>query len=96
MAAAFEDLHDATLVHVDFTWETGVVDIRLRTALNPAFLLRIINATALHATRYFEWGPSAQVNTVTVSEESFDIEMQSGDTIRITGNINTPLKIEAN
>ena len=95
MASAFEYLHDATLVHVDFIWETGVVDIHLRTNSNPAFLLRIINATAFHATRDFKWGPSAQVNTVTVSEESFAIEMQSGDNIKITGKINTPLKIEA-
>ncbi|WP_152560050.1 hypothetical protein [Hymenobacter sp. IS2118] len=96
MTSVLEDLHDATLVNVDFIWVTGIVDIHLRTASNPVFLLRIINATALHATRDFEWGPSAQVNAVTVSEESFAIEMQSGDVIRITGNINTPLKIEAN
>ena len=90
MVSSFEDLHDATLVHVNFIWETGVVDLRLRTCSNPDFLLRIVKVTAFDSTRDFGWGPSVQVNTVTVSEESVIIEMQSGDLIRIVGHIDAP------
>ncbi|GGF00796.1 hypothetical protein GCM10011383_09520 [Hymenobacter cavernae] len=87
MGPLLEDLHDATLVHVNFTWETGVVDFHLRTYLNPSFLLRITKVTSFHATRDFEWGPSSQVNTVITSEKTVVIEMQSGDIIRIIGHV---------
>ena len=87
IAPSFDDLHDATLVTVNFTWKTGEIDIHLRTASNPDFHLNILNATAFHATRNFEWGLSEQINSVTVSEKSVVIELQSGDTIKVIGHV---------
>ncbi|SFQ78914.1 hypothetical protein [Hymenobacter arizonensis] len=78
-------LHDATLVRLDLAWESGEVTFHLRTGNNPSFRLRVVDVTALTATRHFEWGPSASVNTVTLSGEAVVVEMQSGDVISVTG-----------
>lgn len=78
-------LHDATLVDLDLVWERGEVTFHLRTGTNPSFELRVVDVTALTATRHFEWGPSAAINTVTISTAAVMIEMQSGDVITVTG-----------
>lgn len=51
--------------------------------------------TALTATRTFEWGPSESVNTVTVSDEAVVVEMQSGDTITVTGRLKPKVEAES-
>ena len=81
-------LHDATLVRLELAWESGEVTFHLRTGNNPNFRLRVVEVTALTATRHFEWGPSASVNTVTVSNDAVVMEMQSGDAITVTGRYN--------
>ena len=58
MASSFEDFHDAILVQVNFTWKTGEINIHLRTASNPDFLVTVSSVTDFHATRNFEWVPS--------------------------------------
>ncbi|MBT2559243.1 hypothetical protein J7E24_15750 [Hymenobacter sp. ISL-91] len=78
-------LHDATLVSLELAWGDGEVIFYLRTGNNPDFRLTVREVTAVTATRNFEWGPSGSVNTVTVSEQAVIVEMQSGDTITITG-----------
>lgn len=81
-------LHDATLIRLELAWEAGEVTFYLRTGNNSNFQLRVVEVTALTATRNFEWGPSASVNTVTVAHDAVVVEMQSGDTITVTGRCN--------
>lgn len=81
-------LHDATLLSLELAWEVGEVTFHLRTSSNPGFQLRVVEVTAVTATRNFEWGPSASVNTVTVAHDAVVVEMQSGDTITVTGRCN--------
>lgn len=80
-------LHDATLVRLELAWGAGVATLHLRTGNNPNFQLTVGEVTAVTATRTFEWGPTASVNTVAVTEEAVVVEMQSGDTIIITGRL---------
>jgi hypothetical protein len=82
-------LHDATLVRFELAWETGEVIFHFRTWNNPILSLKVVQVTAITATRTFEWGPSEGVNSVTVSAESVVLEMQSGDVITVTGRLNT-------
>jgi hypothetical protein len=81
-------LHDATLMYFDLAWESGEVTFHLRTANHPRVELRVVDVTALTATRQFEWGPSASVNTVTISTDMVVLEMQSGDVLTVTGRCN--------
>jgi hypothetical protein len=81
-------LHDATLMYFNMAWESGEVTFHLRTANNPRVELRVVDVTALTATRRFEWGPSASVNTVTISTDRVVLEMQSGDVMTVTGRGN--------
>ena len=85
-------LHDATLVRLELAWEIGEATFHLRTGDNLGFRLRVVDVTALTATRHFEWGPSASVNTVTVSADAVVVEMQSGDAITVTGRFNAGIE----
>ena len=90
MSFLFESLHDATLVSTEFIWQTGSVNILLRTSTNPDFKLRVTEVKAFQVTRNFDWGPSEQLNDIKISEELVSIEMQSGDIIQIQGRISIP------
>ena len=96
MSEPFEpySLHDATLVRLELAWEAGEVTFHLRTFNNPGLRLTVEEVTALAATRNFEWGPSESVNTVTVSDEAVVVEMQSGDTITVTGRLKAKAEAE--
>ncbi len=84
----WEDLHDATLLSVDLSWETGVLSIRVRrgTAGVEACLITGRETTSVTCLRQHPWGASASINEVRGpigdgQNKRIQIEMQSGDVI---------------
>ncbi|MET3915651.1 hypothetical protein ABID97_002433 [Variovorax sp. OAS795] len=82
-------LHDWTLVRVDFEWKSGQVTIELEDSTLTRRVLVAEAVQELRVPKMNEWGPSVSVNEVTEGEASsghgkiLNIEMQSGDVIRI-------------
>lgn len=77
-------IHDATLHSVEFRWADGIVLFQLSQVGAPAGMLIFTGVTSLHMTRNMEWGPSVSINSVReISRYSFELEMQSGDNIRV-------------
>lgn len=81
------DLHDATLVSVEFEWASGsCVAAFAGSPFGPkgSFRLRWKNVTELHIPRLQGWGPS--VSVLSASESSpgnFELQLQSGDLITL-------------
>lgn len=84
-------LHDATLEAVELQWSSGEVVLRIRTG-EPMQPLRVIVASGvrrLGCDREIPWDMSASINAVrgpvatSDGEAVLEIEMQSGDLIRI-------------
>ncbi len=89
-ALAWDRLHDAVLVELRSSWESGDVIIRLRTGLSSAPVASVVGVSARRVewSRTQPWGPSASVNAVrgpspTSDREAsrLEIELQSGDTL---------------
>jgi hypothetical protein len=86
----FLDLHDATLTQVTCDWGEGTCTAVFRrwnpTTRQPQFVeLRWEGVTDLVIPRAQPWGPSASVNTTTFDgAKVHEIEMQSGDRIKVT------------
>ena len=84
------ELHDATLESLELRWSSGeaVMQIRTGDASHPQ---RVVVASAvrrLGCDRHMPWGFSVSINEVrgpTAAGDAFilEIEMQSGDLIRI-------------
>ena len=87
---AWDDLHDAILLDIDSSWDSGEITIRLRTGLSEAREAKIkgVGGRLIEWPRRHPWGPSIYVNTVRGPTPTSDgassrleSEMQSGDTI---------------
>lgn len=77
-------IHDAVLTTIYVSWESARCDLRLRPVGLPPHLLVFEGFTKIELPRYESWGPSSSVNAVRqLQGEMFEIELQSGDTIRI-------------
>jgi len=84
MAFTSLPLHDALLAFVDISWETARCELRLRPIGMPTHFLRFDGFKHLEFPRRESWGPSASINTLAQPQEGlFEIELQSGDIIRI-------------
>jgi hypothetical protein len=87
---SWSQLHDATLVRLEFRWEDGCTTVYLRTGV-PSFTEAQIVATGgwrIECPRLHPWGPSISVNEIrgpmNLPDEQgsrLEIEMQSGDVI---------------
>ena len=78
--------HDATLLDAQLDWATGGTKLRLRLcARDPTVAtLRFDGVSDFSWPRRFPWGKSNSVNDVRCPiDGSIEIEMQSGDVIRI-------------
>ena len=80
------DLHDATLLSIQFEWKTGscVADFSGVRGPRGRCRLRWTNVSDLHVPRTQEWGPS--VSVLAASEPSpgrFELQLQSGDLITL-------------
>lgn len=87
----WNELHDATLESIELRWASGEAVMRIRTsdATHPQ---RVVVASAVrrvNCDRQMPWGLSVSINevrgpTATGDDVSvLEIEMQSGDLIRI-------------
>lgn len=77
-------LHDALLAFVYISWEAARCDLRLHPVSLPTHLLVFEGFTHIELPRGESWGPSASINTLAqLPEGVFEIELQSGDVIRI-------------
>jgi hypothetical protein len=77
-------LHDALLAAIYISWEAARCDLRLRPVGLPSHLLVFEGFTNIELPRRESWGPSSSVNSLAQPQEGlFEIELQSGDTIRI-------------
>lgn len=86
----WERLHDATLVGLESSWESGEIIVKLKTGLAsaPTAELKGFSGRLVQWPRKHPWGPSVSINEVrgpTLAQEDntlrLEIEMQSGDTI---------------
>ena len=81
-------MHDWTLLSLRIDWESGEVSILIRGPKSENEILAS-GALEIHIPRALPWGRSVSINAVagpTIVENglsSLDIEMQSGDTIKI-------------
>lgn len=77
-------LHDALLAAIYIRWEDARCDLRLRPVGLPSHLLVFEGFTNIELPRRESWGQSSSVNSLMQPHEGlFEIELQSGDTIRI-------------
>jgi hypothetical protein len=83
-------MHDATLESLTFSWEEGLVLLRLSTGVNGTgvVILEATDVKGIVCPRLFPWGPSDSVNEAKVQSRTagvyLTIEMQSGDLLEIT------------
>lgn len=84
-------LHDATLESIELHWSSGEAFLRIRTG-DPVHPQRVVLASAVRRVSYdrqMPWGASVSLNAVrgpaAAADGAFvlEIEMQSGDLIRI-------------
>lgn len=91
MSSKIEDyyLHDAILERIDYKWSQKTVVLELKAFLsgleNPAVKCNLLfyNVQSLSIPHKSPWGDSSQINSVKTENETFHIEMQSGDIIII-------------
>ena len=77
-------LHDAVLAAIYVSWEAGRCDLSLRPVDLPPHLLIFEGFSNIELPRRESWGPSSSVNSIRQLQEGlFEIELQSGDTLRI-------------
>jgi hypothetical protein len=77
-------LHDALLAFIYISWEAARCDLRLSPVGLPSHLLVFEGFTNIELPRRESWGSSSSINALAQPHEGlFEIELQSGDTIRI-------------
>lgn len=77
-------IHDATVSAVCINWKAARCDIRLLPVGLPPHMLVFEGFTHIELPRRESWGPSSSVNSSTeLKAGHFEIELQSGDTLRI-------------
>ena len=86
LAATLASLHDATLLDLEVDWVQARVVVFVRLHQRRArFTLE--NVSHIECPRAEPWGPSASINAARATAGGLEIEMQSGDTIRIVGEL---------
>ncbi|MFT3706053.1 MAG: hypothetical protein QM817_00160 [Archangium sp.] len=88
---SWAELHDATLESMELRWRSGEAVLRIRTG-DPAHPQCVVVASAVRrfvCDRQLPWGFSVSINEVRgpvaagESASVLEVEMQSGDLIRI-------------
>ena len=77
------DLHDATLVDIEVDWEDGTCLLNFRTQERPNCALLFSGFSNIAVPRQLSWGMSSSVLAVKNTNNVYEVEMQSGDTIRV-------------
>jgi hypothetical protein len=82
-------MHDWTLLSIRVEWEAGRAELIFSAHLRDSVPLVAEGVAELHMPRRYGWGPSVSVNKVKGPSvvdgglQTLEIEMQSGDCIRI-------------
>ena|SRR5437667_12871034 len=77
-------LHDACLSSAHISWEAARCSLRVYPVGLDAHWLDFEGFTLLELPRQEPWGPSVSINTVREPKPGcFEIELQSGDVLRI-------------
>ncbi len=83
MSIELPNLHDATLVKIDFAWQSGECIVTVGRHLGQC-ALTFSSVSNLAIPRRQRWGPSRSINAMVENGKGrFEIEMQSGDVLRI-------------
>ena len=82
-------LHDAVLRLIEVNWESKQCRLRLTAFTTPSSVaqpcvLTFDGVTFLSMPHNEPWGPSSSVNTASIANGRFRIEMQSGDAIELS------------
>ncbi len=78
------DLHDATLIALRVNWEDGTCVADIEHGTLGSCVLTFSAVSHLTLPRKQSWGPSVSINSFSMpSSGQYEIEMQSGDVIRI-------------
>lgn len=77
-------LHDAVLSAIHISWEADRCDLRVQPVGTRSHVLVFEGFTALEFPKQAPWGPSSSINVVRESQRGcFEIELQSGDVLRV-------------
>jgi len=77
-------LHDAVLTSISVGWDAARCELRFRLVDRPSHVLVFEGFTNIELPRRESWGPSSSVNSARQPAYGvFEIELQSGDVIRI-------------
>lgn len=77
-------LHDAVLASAHVSWEAARCDLLVYPINLPVHRLTFEGFTNLEFPRNEPWGPSVSINRVDEPQPgTFEIELQSGDILRI-------------
>jgi hypothetical protein len=83
-------MHDWTLLSISLDWENGATVLSFRRNGPQLVSVRAEGVSNLVIPRLNEWGPSVSVNELRgpekdpAGQQTLEIEMQSGDVIKIT------------
>lgn len=78
------DLHDATLIAMRLTWEDGTCVADIDHGTLGRCVLTFSAVSHLTLPRKKDWGRSVSINSFSVrTSGQYEIEMQSGDLIKI-------------
>jgi hypothetical protein len=85
------DLHDSVLERVNVQWEAAEATIDLTRVPGGPLTVTASGLRSLELSHEEEWGPSVFVNHATIKADGgglavLEIEMQSGDTIRLVAD----------
>ena len=77
-------LHDAVLAQIYISWEAARCDLHLCPVGLESHLLVFEGFTNIELPRRENWGPSSSILALAQPHRGlFEIELQSGDTIRV-------------
>lgn len=82
-------MHDWTLLSIVLEWRSGQVSFSFKSETGPEHLIAH-SVSELLVSQHNEWGPSVSVNevrgpfTTDGGFQSLEVEMQSGDILKVT------------
>lgn len=84
MTFAALPLHDATLHAIHFAWAEGRCTLQLATVDLGERALVFSDVTEVHIPKEQPWGPSVSIDAAREpSPNRFEVELQSGDVLRV-------------
>jgi hypothetical protein len=84
IAAALVSLHDATLLDLEIDWARARVVIQVKR-MERRLRFTLERVSRVECPREEPWGSSVSINAACATADGVEIEMQSGDVIRIVG-----------